>query len=147
MTDLTHNPDHYPHNDGNADTDLLCRACEMGMPVKRAMPGPPEWWDIDWNPHWGLVWIKNGDECDQTFRHEDIDAKRLTDAEAAAEYWRAICDTEEAMDRQEVMDFIVKRRPERKDNGAIAAQIRGKAREARTWHRFATLPHALEVEA
>ena len=42
MTDLTHNPDRYPHNGGNADTDLLCRACEMGVPVKRAMPGPPE---------------------------------------------------------------------------------------------------------
>lgn len=42
MTDLTHNPDHYPHNGGNADTDLLCRACEMGVPMKRAMPGPPE---------------------------------------------------------------------------------------------------------
>ena len=145
MTTLTHNPDRYPHNGGNADTDLLCRACEMGVPMKRAMPGPPEWWDIDWNPHWGLVWIKNGDECDQTFRHEDIDAKRLTAAEAAAEYWRALRD-----DEWEDYDMLDGYGPPNIDPWGKEWWARdGLANEARlaTWHRFATLPHALEVEA
>lgn len=136
MTDLTHNPDHYPHNGGNADTDLLCRACEMGVPVKRAMPGPPDWWDIDWNPHWGLVWIKNGDECDQTFRHEDIDAKRLTDAECEAEWGHA----EESASTCHLLAALGVKR-------MTAWQLERQINAAATWHRFATLPHALEVEA
>ena len=138
MTTLTHNPDRYPHNGGNADTDLLCRACEMGVPMKRAMPGPPEWWDIDWNPHWGLVWIKNGDECDQTFRHEDIDAKRLTDAEAAAEYWRAEAEEADARGRSWFYEDPAIVNAERL-KASLAAD------RARAWHRFAHAPHALEV--
>ena len=36
-----------------------------------------------------MVRIKNGDECDETFNHAELDKKRLTDSECAAEYWRA----------------------------------------------------------
>lgn len=55
----------------------------------RPMPGPPDWYDIDWSPVWGMVWIKNDDECDETFSHAELDKKRLTSSECAAEYWRA----------------------------------------------------------
>ena len=107
--------------------------------MTRPMPEPPEKYQL-LGPM-VIVW-EGGNGY---YYHPSLmDDKRLTDAECAAEYWRALCDTEEAMTRQEVMDFIVKRRSERKDNGAISAQIRRNASDANTWHRFATRPHALE---
>ena len=136
MTDLTHNPDHYPHNGGNADTDLLCRACEMGVPVKRAMPGPPEdcycrfgnatcqECETRGYPYsWGLC-----PGCDLHNGRSESHYKRLTDAEAAAEYWRA-CTTQA---------LIPYNAPWR------SRQTEGQ--RALTWHRFAHTSHALEVE-
>lgn len=85
------------------------------------MPGPPDWYDIDWNPLWGMVWIKNGDECDETFNHAELDKKRLTDSECAAEYWRAEAEIlyfdpevdhlawSQAVSRQEIINRIATR--------------------------------------
>lgn len=135
MTDLTHNPDHYPHNGGNADTDLLCRACEMGVPVKRAMPGPPEK-----EPHDSGAFPHDRDAsaldycpgCAHENRLRLAEPKRLTAAEAAAEYWRAV--TAER-DHAIAIDYGVA--PDH-DMPVLVAD---------TWHRFASLPHALEVGA
>ena len=57
--------------------------------MTRPMPGPPDWYDIDWHPLWGMVWIKNGDECDETFSHAELDEKRLTMEGCAAHYHQA----------------------------------------------------------
>ena len=139
MTDLTHNPDHYPHNGGNADTDLLCRACELGVPVKRAMPGPPETMppvhdlsrppvgpdgQFDWD-----TWRRWKEQDEREWRA--IQAKRLTVAECAAEYWRAEADALRSHPAVESWS---------------ARPIDTICRE-HVWHRFATTPHALEVEA
>ena len=89
--------------------------------MSRPMPGPPDWYDIDWNPLWGMVWIKNGDECDETFNHAELDKKRLTDSECAAEYWRAEAEIlyfdpevdhlawSQAVSRQEIINRIATR--------------------------------------
>lgn len=133
MTDLTHNPDHYPHNGGNADTDLLCRACELGVPVKRAMPGPPEH-RPNAHPHgdgsdgWCPI-------CHHLHARRPVGSNRLTAAEAAAEYWRAEAD--EAVHLYTWCDSSF--RDEEADDAY--AHIRA------TWRRFKDIPHALEVEA
>ena len=57
--------------------------------MTRPMPGPPECYDIDWHPIWGVVWVDLLDEDDQIVNHSDLDKKRMTDSECAAEYWRA----------------------------------------------------------
>ena len=70
-------------------------------------------------------------------------SKRLTDAEAAAEYWRALRD-----DEWEDYDMLDGYGPPNIDPWGKEWWVRdGLANEARfaTWHRLATLPHALEV--
>ena len=144
MTDLTHNPDHYPHKaHGNADLDLLCQACEAGAPRKRAMPGPPEPvpHDFDTLPHkltedpWDYC-----PGCAAQNRMRLVDPKRLADAEAAAEYWRAEAEEADARGRSWFYEDPATVNAERL-KASLAAD------RARTWHRLATLPHALEVEA
>lgn len=147
MTDLTHNPDHYPHNGGNADTDLLCRACEMGVPVKRAMPGPPECECREvpehlWTTYGGYVdpvtQIEYNPECPE--RGEVSSPKRLADAEAAAEYWRAEAEEADARGRSWFYEDPATVNAERL-KASLAAD------RARAWHRFAHTSHALEVGA
>ena len=143
MTDLTHNPDHYPHNGGNADLDLLCRACEMGVPVKRAMPGPPECECREvpehlWMTYGGYVdpvtQIEYNPECPE---HGEVSSpKRLADAEAAAEYWRAEAN---AIGSDAVATHT--------RSAAVRRVASDWDAQAATWHRLATLPHALEVDA
>ena len=93
------------------------------------MPGPPEWYDIDWNPVWGMVWVKEPDECDQTFNHAELDKKRLTDAECAAHYWQAFSY------RARGLAEIINLPPH---------EARRIVKESDTWHRFDTHHHALE---
>ena len=110
--------------------------------MTRPMPGPPDWYDIDWNPTWGMVWVKNDDECDETFNHAELDKKRLTDAECAAEYWRALRD-----DEWEDYDMLDGYGPPNIDPWGKEWWPRsGIANEDRlnTWRRFARAPHALE---
>ena len=63
--------------------------------------------------------------------------KKLTDAECAAEYWRAMHEFDWAY------DFFLKSHGD--------PELRQEADEwdalVATWHRFATQPHASEVEA
>ena len=108
--------------------------------MTRPMPGPPDWYDIDWNPTWGMVWIKNDDECDETFNHAELDKKRLTDAECAAEYWRARSDSW-AYELLHLGDWF----GWSDDAEVVTDPSRD---EVSRWddvaHRFATRPHALE---
>ena len=133
MTDLTHNPDRYPHNGGNADTDLLCRACEMGVPVKRAMPGPPEH-RPNAHPHgdgsdgWCPI-------CHHLHARRPDGSNRLTDAEVAAHYWQAEAD--------ETVHNYTWHDSEFRDEEADDAYAHIRS----TWRRFKDTPHALEVEA
>lgn len=144
MTTLTHNPDHYPHNGGNADTDLLCRACEMGVPVKRAMPGPPEH-RPNAHPHgdgsdgWCPI-------CHHLHARRPDGSNRLTDAECAAHRWKAASTLGLALYAPaHVLGINIP------TDGCMYSWERPDAepltREYDTWHRFATTPHALEVEA
>ena len=88
--------------------------------MSRTMPGPPEKYQL-----LGPTIVVWGGGAGYYYHPSLTDAKRLTDAEAAAEYWRAMFDAEHetphGYERQHVL--------------------------VRTWHRFAHLPHALEVEA
>ena len=110
--------------------------------MTRPMPGPPEH-DLDTREHDGnpAEWCTR---C-HLINMPDIWApapKRLTDAECAAEYWRAL--REDEWD-----DYLL-------DDGYGPPNIdpwgkewwscAGTANEERlnTWHRFATHPHALE---
>ena len=96
----------------------------------RAMPGPPQLtradalgdWDSDgrWCNRWDLHWEGGRDEFDVLERHD----KRLTDAECAAEFWRA------------KSSYWTSRAMERNPNRA--------AFELSAFDRFATRPHALE---
>ena len=96
--------------------------------MTRPMPGPPECYDIDWHPIWGVVWVDLLDEDDQIVNHSDLDKKRMTDAECSAEYWRAALETTSA---------ALNNCPDCPGCQAIMA-------EELTWHRFAATPHALE---
>ena len=57
--------------------------------------------------------------------------KKLTDAECAAEYWRAAHDTNSVL----------------RNNCPECPGCQAVWAEELTWHRFATQPHASEVEA
>lgn len=137
MTDLTHNPDRYPHNGGNADTDLLCRACEMGVPVKRAMPGPPEH-RPNAHPHgdgsdgWCPI-------CHHLHARRPVGSNRLTDAECWAE-----CHHADAAWAKASVQVLMGYRPMTDE---LEAGLHRQLHETGIWYRFAALPHALEVEA
>lgn len=85
--------------------------------MTRPMPGPPEH-RKDAHPHGDNGWCPL---CHHLIALRTYGSdKNLTDAEVAAEYWRA---------------------------GWIASldfHDEHEADEASTWHRFATLPHALK---
>ena len=122
------------------------------------MPGPPEWYDIDWEPILGMVWIKYEGECDQTFHHEEIDAKRLTDSECSAQYWEAYLAYREnylmgTIERLKSyiwemgMKFLSSQYPYPRPPQFNEDTFRSVAlKEFKTWYRFATLPHALEQD-
>ena len=82
--------------------------------MSRPMPGPPEKYQL-LGPT-VVVWEGGAGY----YYHPSLtDAKRLTDAECAAEYWQACAEWYAEM-----------------------GEIEGKQVP---WHRFAALPHALEV--
>ena len=99
--------------------------------MTRPMPGPPEWYDIDWNPVWGMVWVKEPDECDQTFNHAELDKKRLTMEGCAAHYWQADGECL-ALGNALIVGWS-------NHETVTNADIR-----AETWERFKDTPHALE---
>lgn len=95
--------------------------------MTRPMPGPPEDWWYCTPPHGepGLCTSDMDPAEYMPFTH--LQHKRLTDAECAAEYWRAL-----------TIQFAT-------PHGAPWGSRREEGRRVATWHRFATLPHALEV--
>ena len=106
--------------------------------MSRPMPGPPEH-DRYARPHRTFA----EDYCYACWAPGWVPPKHLTDAEAAAEYWRALRD-----DEWEDYDMLDGYGPPNIDPWGKERWSRdGLANEARlaTWHRFATLPHALEV--
>ena len=100
----------------------------------RPMPGPPQWYESaglgDWDDRgrwcnrWDLHWEDGRAEFDVPERHD----KRLTDAECAVEYWRALT--------------VQLATP----HGAPWGSRWEEGRRAATWHRFVTHPHALEID-
>lgn len=90
--------------------------------MTRPMPGPPEH-DFDSRDHDG-----DPDECCWICHYINVSDywaaphRRLTDAECAAEYWRAMFDAEYETPHGYERQIVI----------------------VRTWHRFATRPHALE---
>lgn len=105
--------------------------------MTRPMPGPPEWYDIDWNPVWGMVWAHYPNKWDRAFSHAELDKKHLTDTECWTEYHHADAAWAKAM-----VQVLMGHRPMTDElNEGLHCQID----EAGTWHRFATRPHALEA--
>ena len=109
--------------------------------MTRPMPGPPQWlesaglgdWDADdrWRNRWNLHWEDGRAEFDVLERHD----KRLTDAECAAEFWRAEgdhCLASEGYDIDWFSGGLLR-------DEDIACDVHA------TWHRFATHPHALDA--
>lgn len=90
--------------------------------MTRPMPGPHEhpWtsWYYACTACSGM-W-EHGDECIRLLKH-------LSDAECAAEYWRALCDVD---------------RPLAAGRFIPSADWNRDVEEAATWRRFATYPHA-----
>ena len=95
--------------------------------MTRPMPGPPEDWWYCTPPHGepGLCTSDLDPAEYMPFAH--LQHKRLTDAECAAEYWRADAGYERLTDL---------------DNSQ--AEFDERLAIADTWHRFAIYPHALE---
>ena len=95
--------------------------------MTRPMPGPPEDWWYCTPPHGepGL-WTSDMDPAEyMPFTH--LQHKRLTDAECAAEYWRA----------ESFTSFYAA-------NEDTGEQWVHSLDEKIAWHRFAIYPHALE---
>ena len=90
--------------------------------MTRPMPGPPEKYQV--LRRYVLVW-RGGVEHYQ--HSSEIDAKRLTDAECAAEYWRAASDFRDRL-----------------RHGLAGDDLNPEWGRRLIWHRFATRPHALE---
>ena len=99
--------------------------------MKRPMPGPPDPMphEDSARPHDSAAAPWNYcSGCAAENRLRLADPKRLTDAECAAEFWRATSETTTA---------ALNHCPECPGCQAIVD-------EELTWHRFATRPHALE---
>ena len=109
--------------------------------MTRPMPGPPQLikadalgdWDSDgrWCNRWDIHWEDGRAEFDVLERHD----KRLTDAECAAEFWRAEgdhCLASEGYDIDWFSGDLLR-------DEDIACDVHA------TWHRFATRPHALDA--
>ena len=90
--------------------------------MTRPMPGPPEKYQV--LRRYVLVW-RGGVEHYQ--HSSEIDAKRLTDAECAAEYWRAASDFRDRL-----------------RHGLAGDDLNPEWGRRLIWHRFARTPHALE---
>ena len=101
----------------------------------RPMPGPPEYWWYCTPPHGepGL-WTSDMDPAEyMPFTH--LQHKRLTDAECAAEFWRAEgdhCLASEGYDIDWFSGDLLR-------DEDIACDVHA------TWHRFATRPHAFDA--
>ena len=104
--------------------------------MTRPMPGPPERTSHD--RHSAAGFIRSDCPWCSSFRPDE--SKRLTDAECAAEYWRAEAEEADARGRSWFYEDPATVNAER-----VKASLA--ANRARTWHRFARTPHALEVEA
>lgn len=99
----------------------------------RTMPGPPEYvetgslgdWDSEdrWCNNWDLYWADGSVQYGVWERPD----KRLTDAECAAEKWRAASDFRDRL-----------------RHGLPGEDLNPEWERRLIWHRFATLPHALE---
>ena len=98
--------------------------------MTRPMPGPPKDWWYCTPPHGepGLCTSDMDPAEYMPFAH--LQHKRLTDAECAAEFWRAMNETNSAS---------LNNCPECPGCQAIVD-------EELTWHRFAIYPHALEAD-
>ena len=95
--------------------------------MTRPMPGPPEYWWYCAPPHGepGL-WTSDMDPAEyMPFTH--LQHKRLTDAECAAEYWRAASDFRDRL-----------------RHGLAGDDLNPEWGRRLIWHRFAARPHALE---
>ena len=106
--------------------------------MTRPMPEPPERTSHD--RHSAAGFIRSDCPWCASFRADE--SKRLTDAECAAEYWRALRD-----DEWEDYDMLDGYGPPNIDPWGKEWWARsGIANEDRlsTWRRFATRPHALE---
>ena len=106
--------------------------------MTRPMPGPPEDWWYCTPPHGepGLCTSDMDPAEYMPFTH--LQHKRLTDAEAAAEYWQAAT----ASERVRAVCAITRDPGECITTNVDFLRV---SREQVTWHRFATLPHALEM--
>ena len=95
--------------------------------MSRPMPGPPEH-ALDTRDHGG-----NPDECCWVCYYVHLSdywaapPKRLTDAECAAEYWRAASDFRDRL-----------------RHGRAGDDLNPEWGRRLIWHRFATRPNALE---
>lgn len=96
----------------------------MTQETRRPMPGLPECLPTGF-PHEGAA--INAPGCLLHARSYNADSKRLAIAECAAEKWRAL-----------TMQIIT-------PHDAPWGSRREEGLRAATWHRFATLPHALEA--
>lgn len=105
----------------------------------RAMPGPPEYvetgslgdWDSEdrWCNNWDLYWADGRVQYGVWERPD----KRLSDAECEAEWDHA----EESASACHLFAALG-------DKRMTPWQLERQTNAAATWHRFATLPHALE---
>ena len=104
--------------------------------MSRPMPGPPEHDRMSW-PHVGAP-----TSCELCAALRWPEDKHLTDAECAAEYWRALRD-----DEWEDHDMDDGYGPPNMDPWGKEWWPRdalNNERRLATWHRFATRPNALE---
>lgn len=109
------------------------------------MPGPPECLPSGF-PHEGAV--INAPGCLLHARSYHANSKRLKDTEGAAEYWRADADYQTERLAELSMRLSNLQRTILDDLPAAPHTVSKTRTQARrqwkTWHRFATRPHALE---
>ena len=99
--------------------------------MTRPMPGPPERTSHD--RHSAAGFIRSDCPWCASFRADE--SKRLTDAECEREW--------EAFEQVESYGLLC---IEMGDKRMTPSRFEREANESDTWHRFATRPHALEVQ-
>ena len=116
--------------------------------MTRPMPGPPGGFTDRARLNWALIGKQITYEQYQEFDNaltmaSTAKPKHLTDAECAAEYWRARFDCEDYTLSDGYGDGT--RAPW---SGALwwPRDAMNNERRLATWHRFSTLPHALEID-
>ena len=121
--------------------------------MSHPMPGPPQWyehaglgdWDDKdrWCNRWDLHWEDGRDEFDVLERHD----KRMTDAECAAEFWRAYRDNEwgghTLPDGYGPPNYYPPA-PGRPTRWVLDPDMLEDC--LNTWRRFAATPHALDID-